>query len=98
MARKKKLSDRQELLLGVVTEKTRGGSYFHPNGDRWYYAYASVEVGYIMGAADAAALRGLETRGLIKHESGTHSRYAFSVTEDGRIEYERIAAVRGWPK
>lgn len=90
--KRKPLSDRQELLLGVVAESVHG---FYPH-DRCYYAYDQIEVGHIYGAADAAAMRGLESRGLIKSRPSLHP-YAFTITEDGQIEYEKIAATRGWP-
>ena len=92
-----KLSDRAEILLGIVRECctfSESGAlkrYFVPREDRIYSVYG-VDIPnppLISGSGDAAIFRSLEKRGLIKSQSLTP--YAYAITEDGILKYEEIA-------
>ena len=99
MMRDRPLSYRAELLLGIVREATcrdEAGSlqcYFVPSKRAIYEVFHQKQPGFgciVDGAGDAAILRALEKRGLIR--AMPVAMYAYAITEDGIIEYERVAA------
>ncbi len=95
----KPLSRRAEILLGIVREVCKFDDngvverYFIPKRCAYFTAYGeALDVGdtYICGSGDAAVFRNLERRGFTRPIKA--SSYYYVITEQGIIEYERIAA------
>lgn len=93
-----KLSWKAEQMLAVVREATTRDSegnltrFFVPTLRAHYnlWGVPLKDPFRVQGAADAASLKGLEARGLIKKMALAD--YAYAVTEDGILEYEAIAS------
>lgn len=95
-----KLDERSEDLLGIVREacvwdpvQKKCGITYVPSSAPVASVYGlRPVVSYVSGSGDAAKLRALERRGLIK-ATGLAD-YAYAVTESGVAEYNRILATR----
>ena len=93
----KKLSSRAETVLGVIRESTviddgEVERYWVPGVDPIYTVYGGCleRPTYISGSGDARIIRSLEMRGLVRMRP-VCGPYACECTEDGVLEYERIA-------
>ncbi len=87
---------RSEVLLILVYDYTKHRdndwaneltSYFYPRESTILSPTLQEKI-CVYGPGDAAAFRGLQRRGLIKHE-GTHP-YAFSLTEEGLLKVTKL--------
>jgi hypothetical protein len=93
----KPLSNRAELLLGVVREGSDPdtGRTWIPRERGTYRIYGEIQDGYgltVSGSGDVQTLKALERRGLISPSKLTY--YAYIITDAGIAEYEKIAARR----
>lgn len=96
----KKLSERAQAILGIIRERTVIDDgvvkqFFVPPDTFCYTVYGEPLKNpiFISLAGDAMIIRALERRGLVQMRPNLGP-YACACTEDGILEYERIAQKR----